>query len=107
VVGGHVCGDGLAATDGALLERLIKAFADKAGEAELADVAGKEGGEELPFAEDANQLVIVVDYREGRQVDVEDRLDGALDGGVLPEKRRFADERATDAVWAHRYLTPM
>ena len=89
------------AAGGASFDCLVEYLLYEPGIAELANVAGKQRGHELPFSEDPFELAVGVDHGQGGQAAVEDGPDGLLNSVVVAQEGRFADEVATEAVWAH------
>ena len=64
----HVSADGLPQAGRALLQGGLERTRNEAGGMQLSEVAGEEGGEELPLAEDAGQAAPAIRDREAREV---------------------------------------
>jgi hypothetical protein len=85
VLGIHVVGDRFSPARRSRLERVVELSRHEAGVAELAHVAGEEGGHELALPEDAAQAPSLVDDGQRRQAAIEEPLDGPLNR-VVPVK---------------------
>src|SRR6202008_3807834 len=90
----------------AFFEGMLEVTLDHAGVLELLQVPGKDGAEELPLPEDAEEPLAFVDDGQRGQRGIKERAGRVGDGVRDAEDRRLAQEWIGDGARAHhRYLT--
>ena len=98
----------LATGSSAQVERFSSASSSErrheAGVAERLQVARKQRADELALAEDAQQLAIRVDDRQGGHAGLEDLRDGVAQALVVAQQRDHAANGAGDPLRAHLVL---